>query len=87
MKTKRIAALGMAAAMMVSVCGCAAAPAASSTATTASSDNTAAANEKIDSAAATSDYVAIYPIVDEPITVTGLVVDADTSVSEPPGLG
>ncbi len=81
MKTKRIAALGMAAAVMTSVCGCSAAPAASST-TTASSDSTVTANETIDNAAAASDYVATYPIVDEPITVTGLVVGADDSISE-----
>ncbi len=30
----------------------------------------------------TEPYVPVYPIVEEPITVTGLVVDGDLSVSE-----
>lgn len=81
MKTKQIAALGMAAAMMASVCGCSATQAASAT-SQATSESTAAANEAINNATTASDYVPTYPIVSEPITVTGLIVGADDSSSE-----
>lgn len=80
MKTRRIAALGMAAAMMASVCGCTASQATQSGAA-AGNESTSAANETINNANA-GDYVATYPIVDEPITVTGLVVGADDSISD-----
>lgn len=80
MKTKRIAALGMAAAMMLSVCGCTA-PQGNSASNENVTGNTSSVGEMIENATA-SDYVATYPIVDEPITVTGLLVDADTSVSD-----
>lgn len=80
MKAKKIAALSMAAAMLVSVCGCSASQS-TDAGSAAASENTAAANEAINNAG-TGDYVPTYPIVEEPITVTGLVVGADTSVSE-----
>ncbi len=53
---------------------------------TSTEKNTAASGDTQTDAASAEDYVPTYPIVEEPITVTGLVVGCDTSVSESRGV-
>lgn len=81
MNLKKLTALGMTAVMTATLCACGTTAASGSGSAAVSEDGIAAAQEKIQSAE-TGSYVATYPIVEEPITVTGLVVGADDSVSE-----
>lgn len=76
---KRITSLGLAATLLVSVCGCSASSSSASSPPTDAASGSSSAQDALESAAS---YTPTYPIVDEPITVTGLVVGADLSVSE-----
>ena len=71
----------MAVSMAVSMCGCGNGGTQTNQ-TTAAKDTTPSATAGTNAAGSGETYVPSYPIVDEEITVTGLVVGCDTSVSE-----
>ncbi len=82
---KKFLAMLLTASMLAGVCGCGSAQ--SKTGENAQQSGEAetvqSAEEAVDKALEeNTDYVPSYPIVDEPVTVTGLVVGADTSVSD-----
>ena len=85
MKKKLISML-LAASMTVSLCACGGEGNQDSQASGGSSSGQSSAGSSEQGGGASTEtaeaYVPTYPIVEEPITVTGLVVDADLSFSE-----
>lgn len=77
---KKLISLLLAATMVVSICACGDEPVAG-TEDTKSTENTVA-SETSSQAETEEAYVATYPIVDEEVTLKGLVVGVDTSVSK-----
>lgn len=84
---KKILSVILAASMAVSLCACGGGGSQQTNNTSSQlPDQTSASGDTQTDAASAEDYVPTYPIVEEPITVTGLVVGCDTSVSESRGV-